>query len=84
MFSRIVLLLVINTSFSVCMAEPRSVKDINPKGSGNPSALTVVESTLFFVAEDNSTGYELWKLELDNELCLPITGHKSKMVVICL
>jgi ELWxxDGT repeat protein len=43
------------------------VKDINPGGSGGyyygygPTDLTDVDGTLFFVANDGTHGYELWK-----------------------
>jgi ELWxxDGT repeat protein len=38
------------------------VRDINPgSGSSDPSNLTVVGSTLFFWADDGSSGAELWK-----------------------
>ncbi|HYG78316.1 MAG TPA: ELWxxDGT repeat protein, partial [Planctomycetota bacterium] len=37
------------------------VKDINSSGSSSPSGLIAVGSTLFFNADDGSTGRELWK-----------------------
>ncbi|MGF1977027.1 MAG: ELWxxDGT repeat protein, partial [Nostoc sp. CmiSLP01] len=38
------------------------IKDINIGGvSSNPQNLTNVNGTLYFVAIDNSGGYELWK-----------------------
>ena len=37
------------------------VKDINSGGSGNPYAFTPFGNTLYFVAQDGSNGYELWK-----------------------
>jgi ELWxxDGT repeat protein len=44
---------------------PALVEDLNsgPAGS-NPSQLTVVGNTLFFVANDGESGYELWKLDI--------------------
>jgi ELWxxDGT repeat protein len=43
---------------------PALVDDLNPGPTGsNPSQLTVVENTLFFVANDGESGNELWKLD---------------------
>lgn len=39
------------------------VKDINPTSFSFPSQLTVVGSTLFFVADDGVNGEELWKTD---------------------
>ena len=38
------------------------VKDINPLGNhSSPTALSDIDGTLFFRAEDGTHGYELWK-----------------------
>jgi ELWxxDGT repeat protein len=37
------------------------VKDIHPSGDSAPLLLTNVNGTLYFRAEDGSTGVELWK-----------------------
>ena len=37
------------------------VRDINPSGSSFPYHLTEVNGTLFFIADDGTNGYELWK-----------------------
>ena len=42
---------------------PTLVKDINPTGSSNPTALTLVGNTLFFAADDGVHGVELWKTD---------------------
>jgi ELWxxDGT repeat protein len=41
--------------------EPYLVKDIYQAGDSSPSALTVVNGTLFFAADDVTHGVELWK-----------------------
>jgi ELWxxDGT repeat protein len=37
------------------------VKDINPGGSSEPTAVTAVDGTLFFSADDGTHGDELWQ-----------------------
>ncbi len=46
------------------MSAPRRVTNINPGAYGFlPSSLTLVGDTLFFVANDGSSGTELWKTD---------------------
>jgi ELWxxDGT repeat protein len=40
--------------------EPTLVMDINPNAGSNPTWLTVVGNMLYFVANDGSSGFELW------------------------
>ena len=44
------------------MSTPRLVKDIYPGGNSSYARyLTAVGNTLYFAADDGSSGYELWK-----------------------
>lgn len=63
--------IILTLMFSSCFSyayEPYLVKDINPyfdapafPSGGGIGQLTVVNQTLFFVANDGDNGYEIWK-----------------------
>jgi ELWxxDGT repeat protein len=48
------------TAIAAGPPEPTLVVDINPNGGSNPTWLTVVGNMLYFVANDGSSGFELW------------------------
>ncbi|HIA39329.1 MAG TPA: hypothetical protein EYN88_00330, partial [Candidatus Poseidoniales archaeon] len=51
----------IGTGAQIPPDEPAMIKDINSGGDSSPLYLTVVGSTLYFVANDETNGSELWK-----------------------
>ena len=53
-------LLLLSTSVSFAQS-PTLIKDIAIGNNGNPQFMTNVNGTLFFVANDGTTGRELWK-----------------------
>lgn len=53
----IILLLFSTAAFA---QKPELVKDINPNGDSNPFFLARTGGLVFFVADDGTTGYELW------------------------
>ena len=48
------------------------VKDVNPAESSYASALTDVNGTLYFVANDGVHGYELWEVKRDEPAPFPV------------
>lgn len=48
-------------TISVLAQTPVLIKDIDPTGYGNPKNFCSVNGTLFFIALNTTTGYELWK-----------------------
>ena len=53
------------------------VKNIHLSGDSSPHNLTNVNGTLFFAADDGSTGIELWALLGVQEIYLPLVMRVS-------
>jgi len=58
---KIIFVLLIFVFSATAHVNAEMVKDINPSGDAYPYYLTDVNGTIFFVANDGSSGTELWK-----------------------